>query len=47
MFAGHFLFEGNQPTILKHPSTPFVIACAVIRGLGTGLLRLATGSRSR
>ena len=47
MFAGHFLFEGNQPTILKHPSTPFVIAWAVIRGLGTGLLRLATGSKSR
>jgi hypothetical protein len=47
MFAGHFLFEGNKPTILKHPTTPFVIAWAVIRGLGTGLARLATGSRPR
>ena len=43
MFAGHFLFEGNQPTVLKHPTTPFVIAWAVIRGLGDGLARLATG----
>jgi hypothetical protein len=47
MFAGHFLFEGNRPTILKHPTTPFVIAWAVIRGLAGGLIRLATGSRPR
>ena len=47
MFAGHFLFEGNTPTVLKHPSTPFVIAWAVIRGLGTGLARLATGPKAR
>ena len=47
MFAGHFLFEKNQPTILKHPSTPFVIAWAVIRGIGTGLVRLVTGSKAR
>ena len=47
MFAGHFLFEGNTPTVLKHPSTPFVIAWAVIRGLGSGLARLATGSKAR
>jgi len=47
MFAGHFLFEGNKPTILKHPGTPFVIAWAVILGLGSGLVRLATGSRAR
>ena len=33
MFFGHFVFERNTPTILKHPSTPFVIAWAVIRGL--------------
>lgn len=33
MFAGHFLFEKNVPTILKHPATPFLIAWAVIRGL--------------
>ena len=47
MFAGHFLFEGNTPTILKHPTTPFVIAWAVIKGLGTNLARLATGSKGR
>jgi hypothetical protein len=39
MFAGHFLFEGNMPTILKHPQTPFVIAWAVMRGLSVGLVR--------
>ena len=32
MFFGHFVFERNMPTVLKHPSTPFVIAWAVIRG---------------
>jgi hypothetical protein len=47
MFAGHFLFERNIPTVLKHPSTPFVIAWAVIRGMAGGLARLATPSRSR
>ena len=33
MFGGHFLFEKNLPTILKHPSTPFVMAWAVTKGL--------------
>jgi hypothetical protein len=47
MFAGHFLFEKNQPTVLKHPTTPFVIAWAVIRGLGAGIVRLATGPKAR
>ena len=47
MFAGHFLFEGNKPTILKHPTTPFVIAWAVVRGLAEGLARLATGRKAR
>ncbi|HEX8204380.1 MAG TPA: DUF962 domain-containing protein [Isosphaeraceae bacterium] len=47
MFTGHFAFEGNIPTILKHPTTPFVIAWAVIRGLAGGLLRLATPGRRR
>ncbi len=47
MFFGHFAFEGNKPTVLKHPSTPFVIAWAVIRGLVGGLVRLATPSRGR
>lgn len=47
MFSGHFLFERNLPTILTHPSTPFVMAWAVIRSLAGGLHRLATGSGSR
>lgn len=33
MFTGHFVFEKNTPTILKHPSTPFVIAWAVIKNI--------------
>jgi hypothetical protein len=47
MFAGHFLFERNTPTILKHPSTPFVMAWSVIRGLWGGMARLVTGGRTR
>ena len=43
MFAGHFLFERNKPTILTHPSTPFVMAWAVVRGLALGFGRLVTG----
>ena len=46
MWAGHFLFERNLPTVFKEPSTPFVMAWAVIRGLWGGLTRLATGPRS-
>ena len=47
MFLGHFVFEKNTPTVLKHPSTPFVIAWAVIRGLCGGLVRLAAPQRGR
>jgi hypothetical protein len=47
MFFGHFVFERNVPTILKHPGTPFVIAWAVIRGLFDGLVRLASPGRGR
>ena len=47
MFTGHFVFEHNQPTVLKHPSTPFVIAWAVIRGLATKAVHLATGAKPR
>jgi hypothetical protein len=49
MFAGHFLFEKNQPTILKRPSTPFVIAWAVILGLWqrvTGLFQAESPSNA-
>jgi hypothetical protein len=47
MFFGHFAFEKNTPTIFKHPTTPFVMSWAVIRGLGSGLWRLTTLKRSR
>ena len=46
MFFGHYVFERNTPTILKHPSTPFIIAWAVIRSLFGGLVRLATPRRA-
>ena len=42
MFAGHFIFEKNLPTILTRPSTPFVMAWAVIREIGRTLGRLVT-----
>jgi hypothetical protein len=44
MFTGHFLFEKNTPTILKHPSTPFVIAWAVIKGIFAGSVKQFVGS---
>ena len=45
MFFGHFVFERNIPTIFKQPSTPFVVAFAVIRKLcWAGIVRLATPS---
>jgi hypothetical protein len=47
MFFGHFAFEGNTPTILKHPSTPFVIAWSVIRQIFGGIARIANPSRGR
>ena len=47
MFFGHFVFEKNTPTILKHPTTPFVMAGSVIRGLTGGLVRLATPGKAR
>jgi hypothetical protein len=40
MFTGHFVFEKNTPTILKHPSTPFIIAWDVIRSLASGIARI-------
>jgi hypothetical protein len=46
MWAGHFLFEGNLPTIFKHPSTPFVIAWTVIRQGGSALARLVALRRA-
>ncbi len=47
MFFGHFVFERNIPTMLKQPSTPFVVAWTVIRGLFGGLVRLAMPQRAR
>ena len=40
MWTGHFVFERNLPTVFKHPTTPFVIAWAVIRELGSRAARL-------
>ena len=45
MFFGHFVFERNIPTILKQPSTPFVIAFDVTRKLWSALVRWATNQR--
>ena len=47
MWTGHFLFEGNIPTVFKHPTTPFVIAANVIRTMFGGLVRVATPGRGR
>jgi hypothetical protein len=47
MFFGHFVFERNAPTIFTHPTTPFVMAYSVVKGLCSGLVRLAMPSRGR
>lgn len=47
MFFGHFVFERNTPTIFKEPTTPFVIAGAVIRDIWTGLARITRPWRVR
>jgi hypothetical protein len=47
MFSGHFLFERNVPTVFKHPTTPFVIAGSVIRGLWSGLTRMVRRTQVR
>ena len=39
MWTGHFVFERNTPTIFKHPTTPFVMAWAVFKGLVLALVR--------
>lgn len=47
MWTGHFAFEKNLPTILKHPTTPFVMAWTVSKGLVSGLVRLVRLPRDR
>jgi hypothetical protein len=47
MWLGHFAFEGNLPTVFTHPTTPFVMAWAVTRGLLSGLVRLVAPPRTR
>ncbi len=47
MFFGHFAFEGNKPTILKQPTTPFIMAWAVVRGLFEGAIKLAKGTMAK
>jgi hypothetical protein len=39
MWFGHFAFERNLPTIFRHPTTPFVLAWAVIKGLFSAAAR--------
>lgn len=45
MWFGHFVFERNLPTVFRHPTTPFVIAWAVIQNLRQGLARLVIPRR--
>ena len=47
MWTGHFAFERNLPTIFKHPTTPIVIAWAVIRDLCARAARLVIPGRGR
>jgi hypothetical protein len=47
MFLGHFVFERNIPTVLKQPSTPFVIAWSVIRGLLGSVARLGATENAK
>lgn len=47
MWFGHFVFERNLPTIFRHPTTPFVVAWAVIRGMAGGVVRLVTPAKGR
>ena len=47
MWFGHFVFEDNLPTVFRHPTTPFVMAWAVTRGLLQGVARLLSPGRGR
>ena len=48
MWAGHFAVRAQPAHDLPgSPSTPFVMAWAVIRGLGVALVRLVTAGRAR
>jgi hypothetical protein len=47
MFTGHFVFEQNLPTVLKHPTTPFVVAGTVIRRLIGECCRLVNRTQDR
>lgn len=46
MWTGHFVFERNLPTVFRHPTTPFVMAWAVIRSLVSGAVRLLRPGRA-
>jgi hypothetical protein len=46
MWTGHFVFEKNVPTVFRHPTTPFVIAWAVILGMAGAVARLVTPRRA-
>jgi hypothetical protein len=45
MWTGHFVFERNLPTLLRHPTTPLVMAWTVTGQLVAGLGRLVSPGR--
>ncbi|MFO0953914.1 MAG: DUF962 domain-containing protein [Isosphaeraceae bacterium] len=47
MWFGHFVFERNLPTVFTHPTTPFVMAWAVIRGMFLSAWRLVAPAKTR
>lgn len=47
MWTGHFVFERNLPTVFRHPTTPFVMAWAVIRQIAAFFGLPAAGRRSK
>jgi hypothetical protein len=47
MWTGHFVFERNLPTVFRHPTTPFVMAWAVICQMAHGVRNALTGAPGR
>lgn len=45
MWAGHLVFEKNLPTIWKHPTTPFVMARAVVTQILGGITKFLSRAR--
>ncbi|QEH34210.1 hypothetical protein OJF2_27450 [Aquisphaera giovannonii] len=47
MWTGHFAFERNLPTVFRHPTTPFVMAWAVICQMARGVRDALAGPPAR